>query len=147
MARRTYKPGSFLRVDDRTGFTVYAENTKKEWQGLIVSKETWEPRHPQDFVRGKADKQTVPDPRPGGADTFSGPKHYAMDDNAAAQATVIPLEETTGLAATHRIGLVLDTGDVHRTTIVSVSSGVSVTLTLAIPSKASTGNILTDYDA
>lgn len=61
---RFYKPGSFYRIDDRTGFAVRAERTQKEWQGLIVDKRVWEARQPQDFVRGVADNQTVPDPRP-----------------------------------------------------------------------------------
>ena len=36
----------------------------------MVLKSEWEPRHPQDFVRAKRDKMTVPDPRPEGTDTF-----------------------------------------------------------------------------
>ena len=62
--RRTYRPGSFLRVDDRTGFTYYAEQTKKQWDNLIVRDKSWEERQPQDFVKGTSDPQTVPEPRP-----------------------------------------------------------------------------------
>jgi hypothetical protein len=61
---RFYKPGSFYRIDDRTGFAVRAERTRKEWNNLIVSDRVWEARQPQDFVKGVADNQTVPNARP-----------------------------------------------------------------------------------
>ena len=63
--RTTYRPGDFLRDCDRCGETVYASETKKQWDGLIVcAVGCFEERHPQDFVRGRKDRQNVPDPRP-----------------------------------------------------------------------------------
>lgn len=62
--KRKYRPGDHLVQCDRTGFTVYASETVKEWNGLRVRKESAEPRHPQDFVKGVRDDQTVHDPRP-----------------------------------------------------------------------------------
>lgn len=59
-----YVPGDFYRIDDRSGFKVRAKRTEKEWTGLIVAENLWEPRQPQDFVTGIPDNQTVPDPRP-----------------------------------------------------------------------------------
>jgi hypothetical protein len=59
-----FTPGDFLRVCDQTGFVVLASRTKKQWSGLIVREESWEARHPQDLVKGVADYQNVPDPRP-----------------------------------------------------------------------------------
>lgn len=59
-----YKPGSFYRICDRTGFATRAERTSMEWQGLIVDRRVYEPRQPQDFVKGVNDDQTVPYPRP-----------------------------------------------------------------------------------
>lgn len=35
-----------------------------EWNNLIVSDRVWEARQPQDFVKGVADNQTVPNARP-----------------------------------------------------------------------------------
>lgn len=68
MANEYYKPGSFWRIDDRTGFKVRAERTEQEWTNRIVRDLSWEPRQPQDFVRGTADQQTVPAPRTEGTD-------------------------------------------------------------------------------
>lgn len=59
-----YKPGSFYRICDRTGFAIRADRTKMEWNNLIVDQRVFEPRQPQDFVRGVNDDQTVPYARP-----------------------------------------------------------------------------------
>jgi len=45
-------------------------NTAREWTGVIVCKSCWEPRHPQDFVKGREEDQAVTDPRPEPADIF-----------------------------------------------------------------------------
>ena len=67
-----YRPGSFYRVCERTGIAVRADRTQREWQGLIVRKEVFEPRQPQDFVRGVNDIQIVPYPRPRQANVYVG---------------------------------------------------------------------------
>lgn len=74
-----YKPGSFYRVCDRSGFVVRAERTRKEWNGLIVRDQSWEIRQPQDFVKGVRDDQTVPEARPKPAVyTFVGPAQSTL---------------------------------------------------------------------
>lgn len=37
-----------------------ASQLVRHWKGYYVCKEHWEERHPQDFVRGTSDNQTVP---------------------------------------------------------------------------------------
>jgi hypothetical protein len=32
----------------------------KRWDGFMVDKDCWEPRHPQDLLRAKPDDQSVP---------------------------------------------------------------------------------------
>lgn len=64
MAGNGYRSGDFWRIDDRTGFRVRSSETVKQWDSLIVSRGEYEDRHPQDFVRGRRDQQSVPDPRP-----------------------------------------------------------------------------------
>lgn len=66
----TYVDGDPWVICDRTGMKVRMSQTRKEWNGLRVRKESWEPRHPQDFVKGVPDNQSVPDARPEPADTF-----------------------------------------------------------------------------
>jgi hypothetical protein len=79
MIRKTYRPGAHLVVCDRTGFVVYAEDTVKEWTGLRVRRESAEQRHPQDHVKGRIDRQGVPDARPRPADYFLATNEVTAD--------------------------------------------------------------------
>lgn len=58
--RNGWRPGDWLYQCQRCGFTKYASEIRQEWTGLRVCRTCWEPRHPQEFVRGKADDMTVP---------------------------------------------------------------------------------------
>jgi len=75
VAKSKYIPGDFWRIDDRSGFKIRSSDSAKEWTGLIVRKRDWEPRHPQDFVRGRVDHQNVPEPRPEPAAAFVNNTH------------------------------------------------------------------------
>lgn len=68
-----YRAGDFYRICDRCGEKKRASETKKEWTGLIVCDPCFETRHPQDNVRGRKDRQRVPDPRPEAPDYFLAP--------------------------------------------------------------------------
>jgi hypothetical protein len=85
MTIRKARPGDFLRVDDRSGFRVPASETRKEWNGAIVDRKSYESRHPQDYVRARVDNQRVPDPRPRPVDVFQvpagGPFIFVQRDN------------------------------------------------------------------
>jgi hypothetical protein len=58
--RNGWRPGDWLYQCQRCGFTHYASQIKLEWTGLRVCSTCWEPRHPQEFVRGVRDDMTVP---------------------------------------------------------------------------------------
>lgn len=75
-----YKHGDFNRICDRTGFKHKASDTRMQWDGLIVHKDEWEERHPQDFVRAKADDQSVHHPRPETAPVFLNPNDVTEED-------------------------------------------------------------------
>ena len=69
--RDEYRRGDHNVIDDRTGFKRKRSECQFEWSGLLVHRSEWEPRHPQDFVKGRPDRQTVADPRPEpSSDTF-----------------------------------------------------------------------------
>lgn len=59
-----YKPGEHLFVCDQCGFVFHSNQKRKMWNGLVVDPGCFEVRHPQDYVRGKKDDQSVTDPRP-----------------------------------------------------------------------------------
>ena len=56
------RPGDYYVIDTRTGFKRWASDTVRESTGLRV--EDADPDHPQDFVRGRKDRQRVPFARP-----------------------------------------------------------------------------------
>jgi len=74
------KWGDHHVIDDRTGFKVLRSECRKEWNGLLVRKESWDKRHPQDNVRPKHDSQSVPDVRPETTDVFLEPGDVGVDD-------------------------------------------------------------------
>ena len=65
-----YKPGDFWVTCDECGGKVRSSETRKRWDGLRVCQADYETRHPQDYVRGKRDRQAVRFPRPEPPDTF-----------------------------------------------------------------------------
>lgn len=54
-----YRPGDHWAICDRCGAAYRQSNLRPEWNGLIVCKYCWEPRHAQDFVRGREDNQAA----------------------------------------------------------------------------------------
>ncbi len=86
MSNRRYRNGRFSKwgnhnlICDKSGFKIPSDEARKEWQGLLVRKESWERRHPQDKVRAKYDSQSVKDARPEGTDVFLEPGDVGVDD-------------------------------------------------------------------
>jgi hypothetical protein len=141
-----FKMGSFYRTDDRTGFPTRAEDTRREWNGLIVDVKRWEPRQPQDLVKGRPDNQTVPFPRPLGPNIFVGPFNIQIASDVAIGATFIPLPSISGISDGDPVGIMLDNGVVFRTTVQGppISSGVNIAG--AMPYTAASGNLFFDYE-
>ena len=65
-----YAPGQHNKICDRTGFKIKSSWAQKEWNNLVVRKESWEKRQAQDLIRSKPDRQQVPDPRTEQTDRF-----------------------------------------------------------------------------
>ncbi len=66
----SYVAGDSYVICDECGFKVRASETRKRWDNRRVCPKDWEPRHPQDFVRGRHDKIRTADPRPEPPDVF-----------------------------------------------------------------------------
>lgn len=65
--------------------------------------------------------------------------------NAAAAATTITLTSASGFTNGKQIGIILDSGSVHWTTISGAPSGLVVTLAAALPSAAASGSTVYAY--
>jgi hypothetical protein len=144
-----FKLGSFYRTDDRTGFPTRAENTRKEWNNLIVDQARWEPRQPQDLVKGVPDLQSVPDARPLGQNIYVGPISVATTANAVTGQTSIPVQTIAGFYDGAKVGCMtdLDGGSVFFTTIALPPTGSNLVLAKGLPFTMASGNLITIYQA
>jgi hypothetical protein len=70
MGRNTYISGKWNVICDVCGKKVKASEVRERWDGFIVCKADFEMRHPQDFVRARQDKISVPFTRPRPVDEF-----------------------------------------------------------------------------
>lgn len=156
-----YKPGSFYRIDDRTGFAVRAENTRKQWNNIIVRLQSFEERQPQDFVRGRRDNQTVPEPRPRQTNVFLGvqttlaqptpeaggfsPGFGPGFDIAGSGLIFLVLQSAVGFNVNDSISVQLNNGVTFFTSAAAINFATNtVTTAQPLPFPASAGNIVTD---
>jgi hypothetical protein len=80
VSRSGWIPGDYHVICDVCGFQVRASQSRMRWDNLRVCTKDWEPRHPQEYVRGKPDRITVPNPRPPPPDVFVSPGDVTADD-------------------------------------------------------------------
>ncbi len=74
-----FAPGDSNIICDRTGFKIKRSQARKEWNGRIVRKESFEERHPQDFLRVRPDDQSVRDARTEQTDVFLSTNEVTVD--------------------------------------------------------------------
>lgn len=153
-----YKPGGFYRICDRTGFAVRAEHTKKQWNNIIVRTRSFEERQPQDFVRGRRDDQTVPQPRPRQVNTFLGVQTTLSSTTAEGGFSsgfslgfqviglnFLGLSSAVGFNVGDSVSVQLDNGTTFFTTASAIDYTTNVmTVAPPLPWPASSGNIVTD---
>lgn len=86
----------------RCGAKRKASTMRRQWQGYYVCPEHWEPRHPQDFVRGVPDNPSVPWSQPE-SEVYVGPQFCTPVDKMALPGYAIPdcslPDQATGLYA------------------------------------------------
>jgi|TARA_R110000787_G_scaffold61352_1_gene139053 hypothetical protein len=52
-------------ISDRSGFRYRLKDMRKEWTGLLVGKDEWEPKQPQlEPIKTRPDPQALKNPRP-----------------------------------------------------------------------------------
>jgi hypothetical protein len=78
--RPRYDRGDWNTICDVCGREYKASQLKQRWDGLKTCNDDWEPRQPQDFVRGVADTQAPPWSRPEQANSFQ-PVTLVYDNN------------------------------------------------------------------
>ena len=64
MKKNHYIPHEWNVVCDVCSKKIKASESRLRWDGLVVCPDDFEHRHPQDFVKARTDKITVPFTRP-----------------------------------------------------------------------------------
>jgi hypothetical protein len=141
------RPGDFWRICDRTGRKVPASQTRREWNGLIVDKSVFEPRQPQDFVRGRAERMGVPDPRPRQTDRFVGHLRTTLTAAAEPGDETIYVETTARFEGGDKIEIALDTGEMFPVMVNLVADAYRLDLFRPLPYGAAPGNLVTNVTA
>jgi len=158
-----YLKGDWNVICDYCGEKRKQSQCRMTWDNYLVCSDTcWEPRQPQDFVKGKIDKQRVPPhlARPDDRQDFT---ETTLNGAVSALAETIIVTSASGIAKYTTIGIETDeiaqvasgiTGDnvtangrvVHWTTVASIT-GTTITLLEAIPYSASSGlGVLINHD-
>jgi len=87
--------GDWNALCDRCGFKFKASELKETWDNLRVCKSCWEPRHPQDFLRGFPDDSSVPWSRP---DSDADTNTTDINGNSISTINAIELVDDVGFA-------------------------------------------------
>lgn len=139
MSKTGYVHADYNVICDRCGFKKKRSECLKEWTGLLVCKKCYEPRHPQDFVKARADKQSVADPRPDTQTVFGT---TAINVGASKDDIAIDVDSIGSLADDDSIGIALDNGTIQWTTVNGTPAGNTVTLADKMDGDAAIGNVV-----
>jgi len=145
-----YKMGSFYRVCDLTGFTVRAEREKKMWTNTIRRTQSWEPRQPQDFVKGVRDDQTVPEPRPRQLDQFQGPLGTTLIANFVPNPIgpwFLSVYNSTRFLVGDTLNVMTDLKEIFKVKIIDVPNINLVQVDRTLNYTAASGNIVINVTA
>lgn len=80
MSADYYRHGDHNAICDLCGGKYKFSELRKNSDGLYVCHKDYEPEHPQERVRGRADRQRVAVSRPEGSDRFLGTNEVTVDD-------------------------------------------------------------------
>lgn len=150
-----YKPGSYYRVDDRTGFCERAEHTRKQWNNIYTRPQSWEARQPQDFVKGRRDNQNVPDPRSLAPNQFIGVQ-TTISLFCPQGSRLVAFASVAGMSVGDFVSILLDDGNVLITQIESFTTGdfstdfssdfsiIGIQIGTPLPYSTSSGNDVID---
>lgn len=64
MQNNYFKSGDWNILCDVCGWKIKASESKHRWDGLIVCKSDWEPRHELDFIKARTEQNSIPFSRP-----------------------------------------------------------------------------------
>ena len=98
MSKNKYISGQFNVICDVCGKKIKAGEAKHRWDGFMVCERDFEYRHPQDFVRARQDKISVPFTRPRPVDVFVDVSYVDTGNLGYCTATGIQAIPSFGIA-------------------------------------------------
>lgn len=78
-----YKKGEWNAICDVCGFKFKSGMMKERWDGLMVCRDDYETRHPQDLLKVKQENVTPPWTRPQQSDQYISVTYLNQDDYMA----------------------------------------------------------------
>ena len=86
-----YRSGTYNGICDRCGSKFKFSDLKLEWDGLYVctANGCWEPRQPQDYVKGVRDDMSVPVSRPDQPNVFTDTIYATVNSNSLLNLAII----------------------------------------------------------
>ena len=87
--RNRYKPGDWLADCDVCGFTYYASELRKRWDGFMVCSSDYEERHPQDLLRIPRSERPIPWARPPQNNYVTGMNYQLADGYFNADGSIV----------------------------------------------------------
>lgn len=138
-----YVHGTWNAICDTCGQKFKAKDLRMTWDGFFVCEDCWEPRHPQDFVKSKYDRQGVTIARPD-----DDIKFYTTTLNASESAgdTSINVTSMAGMQQYSPLLIQLDgnmgvTSTYHACTITTTPVvSTNILIDPALPWAAASGN-------
>lgn len=140
-----YRTGQTVSADDVTLAALRLNMIVKQWQGaadFAPGLKEWSRKRGYIFLQTS---QSEYDLGPSGDNATSSYTRTTISTAEASGQTILSVTSTTGMTAADIIGIVLDSGAIHWTTIVSTGAGPTVTITTQIPSAAAAGNYVYWY--
>jgi hypothetical protein len=107
------------------------------------SSHVWKKKEATLFLQMDQESYTL-----GGSSTDHATGSFVQTTLSGAEAlgqTALSVTSSTGMTAADYVGIVLDDGSIHWTTISVVNSSVLITITLALASAAASGNVVYSY--
>lgn len=132
-----YIPGDYWMVCDRCGFDYRQSEMRQTWDGLWVCQKDWEPRHPQDFVKGIPDHQEVPVARPAESQTQATTTLLGARTTGE---TYVNLASTSGISLWGTIGISLDNGLVQWVLVNVTPGAIRIDFLQPLEGDAANGN-------
>jgi hypothetical protein len=91
MNKNYYESGGWNLICDVCSIKYKAKKAKQRWDGFIVCPNCYEQRHPQDFVKTRQDKISVPFSRPIPQEIFVVvPYNFYIDEQYFVDNYIIP---------------------------------------------------------